>query len=78
MNKDYVIAEVRNICREVFENPTLEISETSSAKTIENWDSMTNLILIDKIEKKFNINFSLDEIMEAENIGDLIKVIVKQ
>jgi len=38
---------------------------------------MTNLILIDELEKKFGVTFSLDDIMNAANIGDLCKIISK-
>lgn len=77
MINENVLDEVAVICREVFEEPTLEISPSTNAKDVANWDSMTNLLLIDALEKKFGITFSLDDIMNAANIGDLCIIISK-
>lgn len=69
------LRQVEQICREVFNDPELSIQYQSSANDIEAWDSMTNLFLIDMIEKKMSIKFSLSEILEAQNIGDLCRII---
>ena len=77
MTNEQVFAEVVNVCRETFGDPALEITPSMSAKDVENWDSMTNLLLIDALEKKFGMSFSLDDIMNASNVGDLCKIISK-
>lgn len=75
MNKEDIFCEVGKICKEVFDDPALIISKSTSAGNVEKWDSMTNLFLIDTIEKIFQIKFSLDEILNAQNVGDLCDII---
>ncbi len=70
-----LLKQVEEICRKVFGDPGLVITASSSAGTVAQWDSMTNLILIDELENKFNVKFSLDDILDAQNIGDLCTVI---
>jgi acyl carrier protein len=77
MTSEQIFDEVAEICKQTFGDPNLNITPETSAKDVENWDSMTNLILIDSLEKRFEITFSLDDIMNAANIGDLVKVISK-
>ena len=75
---DNILQELAAICRTVFNDENLVISSKTSANDIDAWDSMTNLFLIDKIENKFGIKFSLDEILEAQNVGDLCAIIEKR
>jgi len=75
---DIILQEVASICRDVFNDANLVINSQSSANDIDAWDSMTNLFLIDQIEKKYGIKFSLDEILEAQNVGDLCTIIDKR
>lgn len=73
-----ILAETRRICQTVFNDPALVITRESNAGAIDKWDSMSNLILIDELEKRFGMKFSLDEILEAQNVGDLCDIIKKK
>jgi acyl carrier protein len=75
MNKDQILQEINNIGRTVFSDHTLVMNEATSAKDVQNWDSMTNLFFIDSIETSFSVKFSLDEILKAQNVGELCQMI---
>lgn len=75
MEREIILSAVSGICRDVFENAELDITRATSAKDVANWDSMSNLFLIDALEQKFQFKFTLDEIMNAQNIGELCDVI---
>jgi acyl carrier protein len=78
MEREQVLVEVSGICREVFGDPGLQVNADTAAKDVANWDSMTNLFLIDSLEQKFKFKFSLDEIMNAQNVGELCDIIAKR
>jgi acyl carrier protein len=78
MEKNQILAGVNEICREVFHDPQVQITPETSAKDIANWDSMSNLFLIDAIERKYKFKFTLDEIMNAQNIGQLFDIIAER
>ena len=40
-------------------------------KDIADWDSMNYLLFIADLEKNFNVSFTMDEVMNANSIGDL-------
>ena len=50
--------------------PTTEISEISGSDSIPEWDSFNMYVLLDEIEKEFNVKFSLQETLEIKNVGD--------
>jgi len=68
--KEKILKVLNEIFRKELNNDSLIIDFLSSPKNIEGWDSVTNLLLISSIEEKFNIQFSIDFIFEAENVGD--------
>jgi acyl carrier protein len=78
MEKDQVLAKVNEICKGVFSDPHLTITAATSAKDVANWDSMTNLFLIDALEQQFKLKFKLDEIMNAQHVGELCDIIVQR
>lgn len=57
--------------------PISQINENSSAETLQEWDSFKMYVLINEIEKEFNIKFSLKETLEIKNVGDFKKQISK-
>jgi acyl carrier protein len=56
-------------CR-VFKDDTIIISNETTAKDIEKWDSLTHLILISTTESEFGIKFKLKGLIAMKNVGD--------
>lgn len=73
MDKKDILAEVSIICKQVFENQTLEITQYTTPKDVKNWDSLNHVMLISSIEQKFNIKFDLDDMLSFDSIGTICK-----
>jgi acyl carrier protein len=71
MENGEILKEIQEIFKEVFENPSMIIMETTAPADIHEWDSLTHVLLLSKIEKKFGIKFSLDDMLIFENTGDI-------
>ena len=69
------LEQVQSIFRDVFDDEELILKETMSAKDIEDWDSLTHIQLVSKIEKHFNIHFSVAEITHMKQVKDLLQLI---
>jgi len=63
------------VFRDVFDNPSLNISDTTTAKDIEEWDSIVHVTLIVAVEKKFGVSFTTRDVRRLENVGDFIQLI---
>ena len=63
--------EVYSILAKVFSISESEISDTSSPESIESWDSFNGLVLVDELEKHFNIKFTISEITDVKTVGDI-------
>lgn len=47
------------------------ITDGMSSKDIADWDSMNYLMFIAELEKGFSVSFSMDEVMNAQTLGDI-------
>jgi acyl carrier protein len=65
------------IFQEEFDDDSLKISEEMNSDDIEDWDSLANINLLVAMEKEFDIKFSMKDIQNLENIGDMINLIEK-
>ena len=65
------------IVSEVFNIEKNKIDENTSPETLEQWDSFNFYVLLNEIEKEFNIKFSLEETLEIKNVGDFKKQLEK-
>ncbi len=70
-----ILEQVQVIFRDIFDDEGLIITGETSAKDIEDWDSLTHIQLVTKIEKHFKIRFTLSEITKLKQVSDLILLI---
>ena len=62
----------------VFNVDVNRINDETSPENLEEWDSFNFYVLLDEIEKEFNMKFNLDETLEIKKIGDVKKIFTKQ
>ena len=65
-----IVSRVMNI-------PIEKISDSSGPDSIPDWDSFNMFVLLDEIEKEFDVKFSLEETLEIKNVGDFKKQLEK-
>lgn len=77
MERSEVFERMAEICRDVFEDDSLNITEASTAADVEGWDSLTHLSLVDELEESFGVAFTLDEVTSSNNLGELLTALMK-
>lgn len=78
MDKKIVHAELTKIFRDIFDNDDLEITDSTTAADIEEWDSLNHVNLVVAVEKGFKIKFSTKEVKNMENVGEFIHSIIQK
>ena len=51
--------------------PESEINDQTSPENVESWDSFHGLVLVDELENNFNVEFTIEEISDVQNVGDI-------
>lgn len=77
MTREEIMGVVNEIAKEVFEDDELVLTEESVADEVDGWDSLTHLVFISEIEKKYKIKFLMGEIQGFANVGELVSTIEK-
>ncbi|MCR5720582.1 MAG: acyl carrier protein [Lachnospiraceae bacterium] len=76
MDRAQAYEKVTEIFRDIFEDDEIVLSDETTAKDIEGWDSLTHLSLINEIEMAFDIRFKLAEVQKSKNVGELITALL--
>jgi acyl carrier protein len=77
MSREEVLNKLTDLFRDIFDDDDIVLSESTAKDEIEGWDSLANINLVVSIEDEFDINFSMDDIIGVETVGDLVDVIMK-
>ena len=78
MNEDAIWAQLTAVFRDVFDDEDIVLTTETTAEDIEEWDSLSNVLLLIAIEQTFGgIKFSTGEIANLKNVGELTAVIQK-
>ena len=77
MSEQEILNAVQDIFRDNFDDDTLEITRSTCADDIEDWDSLEQINLLTAMEKQFGIKFKLDDVRGLANVGDMIDLIVR-
>jgi acyl carrier protein len=75
MTRNEIFENVERVFRDVLENEDLIIKESYNAYDVDEWDSLTHIMLVVEIEKRLDISFLSSEITEWKNIGEMISCI---
>ena len=71
MEVSQILKEVNDIFIDVLDDESIKINESTTAKDVEEWDSLNHIQLIVAIEKHFKIRFTTAEINGFKNVGEM-------
>ncbi|MDR0827317.1 MAG: acyl carrier protein [Desulfovibrio sp.] len=75
MTRQEIHTRLGGVFREVFDDDTLIITDATSAKDIEAWDSIAHITLICAVEEAFKHKFSLKNILTMKNVGEMTDIL---
>lgn len=75
MERQVIIEKITEIFREVFGDNNIVINDEMTAADVENWDSLTHMQMITKVEDELGIKFKLKELNRLKKVGDLISIV---
>ncbi len=70
-----VIAEITDIVRSVLNDPSVTLTEDTTALDVPGWDSFAHIAVIVEAECRFGITFAATEVGALQRVGDLAHLI---
>ena len=77
MSEQEILSAVQDIFRDNFDDDSLEITRSTCADDIEDWDSLEQINLLTAMEKQFGVKFKLDDVRGLANVGDMVDLIIR-
>ena len=75
MERTEIVGKLTAIFHEIFNGNSIMLRDDMTASDVENWDSLTHMLMITKVEEVFGIKFKLKELNKLKMVGDLIGII---
>jgi len=78
LTADTLLADLQPIFEEVLDVPNLELTRDSNALTTPNWDSFAHIEIIEMVQRRFKVKFSLTDLQKLKTVGDLVDLVLEK
>ncbi len=78
METNEIVSRLTPIFRDVFNDDALVVSEGMTATDVPTWDSLSNINMIIAVEKAFGVKFSIKDVRNLKNVGELLDLIKRK
>jgi acyl carrier protein len=78
MDSSEILSKLTPISRDVFGDDALVVTEGMTAADVSTWDSLSNIDLLIAGEKAFRVKFSIKDVRNLKNVGELLELIKRK
>jgi len=78
MQREIIVPRLNAVFQDVFDDPSLQVTDPMTAADVEGWESLSHINLIVAVEKEFKIRLTTAEVRNLNNVGDFIALIGKK
>lgn len=78
MEMQAILSQTNEIFKDVLDNDNIQLTPETTAKDIEEWDSLSHIQLIVAVEKHFKVKFTSVEIGGFKNVGELCSTVERK
>lgn len=71
-----ILNQLNLIFQEILKKDNITLTADTTAQDVDGWNSLTNMLLISRIEKEFNVRFTFRDIVRFKNVGDICNAVL--
>jgi acyl carrier protein len=75
MIREEMLKQINEIFIDTLDNEDIVVEESTKAEDVDDWDSLTHILLVVAIEKHFKISFKSNEIQNWNDVGEMMDCI---
>ena len=75
MDNKTIYTRLNKVFRDVFDDDSINVTPKTTAKDIEDWDSLEHITLISAVEREFKMKFKMGEISSMKNVGEMASIV---
>ena len=74
-SREDLLAKIRATLADLLDNNELQLSESTVADDVDDWDSINHVRLLIELERQLGFRFRADEAGGLKNVGELIDLV---
>ena len=78
MEKKDVLTALEDIFSKVLKREGITLDYDTTANDVDGWDSITNMTIINEVEKYYGSHLKMREIIKMKNVGGLCEAIINK
>ena len=78
MKKEEIYERLNSVFRDVFDDDSIVVNETTTSNDIEDWDSLEHINLVVAVEQEFGMKFNMNEVTTMKNVGEMVDIIISR
>lgn len=78
MTREQVYAKLLPVFKDVFDDCSIKIDDSTTSKDIMGWDSLMHIQLIAAIQDEFQVELSIEDAVNMKNVGEMVDTLIKQ
>ena len=76
MNRDEVFDKLNEIFRDIFDDDSITLTDSTTASDVEGWDSLMHISLINAVQDEFGMKFAMKYVTGMKNVGQMVDLIL--
>lgn len=77
MTREEAYERLAEVFREVFDDDTITLCDTTTADDIEDWDSFEHINLVVAVEEEFGFKIPMGKTVTMKNVGEMVDIILE-
>lgn len=78
MTREQIFKKLDVVFRDVFDDDSICVAESTTSEDIEDWDSLEHINLIAAVEQEFGVKFNMGQVVTMKNVGEMADIIMGQ
>ncbi len=77
MTREEVFERLNKVFREVFDDDSIVVQDSTTSDDIEDWDSFEHINLVVAVENEFSFKIPMGKVVTMKNVGEMADIILE-
>ena len=75
MDREEIFEALQDIFVSLFGDGVPTLTDETTAQDVDGWDSLMHITMISEVENRFDVQFSMKDVIGMKNVGEMVDLI---
>ena len=75
MEREEIFSALQEIFEGLFGEGVPTLTDETTAQDVDGWDSLMHITMISEVESRFDMRFSMKDVIGMKNVGEMVDLI---